>query len=199
MQIDWAVPLILMAIVGMVVYLGFRSIPGKWFILFSMTMGTVMCGYFMSDLAHEDLSYATAQTIGFLVILMLMWSLTQEITPRISRTLAQTSVLRTAVMVLVVILVGITWFAWFEQNHLIHFLNSFTSGVLLLPVISLILLFMAILFWPRYRSIHRSMGLVRRPPIISLLLVALLYFCFPGLILARKALSHPVNSQICLE
>ena len=133
----------------------------------------------MSQLAHENLSYASAQVSGFVLILALIWVLSQEITPKLVTVFERISGAGKTMMILVVIWVGIFWYREFTQMHWTNFVAEYAIGMLLVPVVSLLLIALAWWFWPRYKSIHQSMGLSRRPPINSILLMGASLFLLP--------------------
>jgi hypothetical protein len=178
-QIGWATAVILMVIFSMSIYMWFKVIPARWFNMLMMGLGAVMCGYDMSQLAHENLSYASAQVSGFVLILGLVWVLSQQITPRLAVAVEKVPGPGKAISILMVILVGMLWYREFSQIHWTNYLAEYAIGILLVPLVSLLLIALAWWFWPRYKSIHQSMGLSRRVPVTSILLLGGSLFLLP--------------------
>jgi hypothetical protein len=185
-KLDWAVTSILLVLLVMAIYLGFNVAPSGWFNLLITGGGAVMCGYYMSQLAGENLSYAAARTMGFVVILGLMFILGQPIFHKLSMVTDRNQPVRLILVISGVIVIGVAWFREFSQTHLGQIISDYTAGILRVPLVSLLLVLLAVWFWPRYRSIHKSIGLERRMPIVSMLLMGLALFLFPWFTLKAK-------------
>lgn len=191
-RFDWEISLMLMVLLVFIIYLWFKATPPRWVNLLFIGSGTIMCGLYMTNLAAENLSYARAQTVGFLVVLMLLFILGYYLYSQAGRPLVQSQIFRLVLISLSLVVMGVFWTQEFSQSPLSHFISDYTAGILHIPVASLLLLLLAVVFWPRYKAIHRSMGLKRRAPITSILLAGLAFFLLPWLTL--KA-TNPVSEK----
>ena len=189
---EWAASGVLMVIMVMTIHFVLGTIPAKWFDLFFTGFGTLTCGYYMSHLAEESLSYANAQIVGFMVVLALIFVMVQQMS-KIGMPMLVIG--RSAKLVSGVILLAIVGFAWFQEfsaNRLTQFMANYAVGRIHIPIVSMLLVVLVIWFWPRYRSIHKNMGVKRRPPIISLYLLGLSVIVSPWFtVLARSPFSSP--------
>ena len=175
---NWVVAGILVSTLILVIYHVFRQTPSNWFQQSVMALGTIACGFYLNQMASEGMSYAQAQTVGFIITLALIyilmnqwagWDISVKSNPRF----------RSAIPIILVSGLVWAWYKVFSEYHMEQIIADYTLGQLHIPVLSLLLVGLAIWFWPRYKSIHKSMGMERQAPVVSVMLLGLAFLISP--------------------
>ena len=177
-QWNWVVAGILVSILMLVIYHVFRKAPSNWIKQSVIAFGAMACGFYINQMASEEMSYAQAQTAGFVITLGLIYILMNQWT-RWEKSAISSPRFRSIIYVVLGIGVVWAWYAEFSESHLEQMIADYTLGQLPIPVLSLLLVVLAIWFWPRYKSIHKSMGMKRRAPVVSLILLGLALLISP--------------------
>ena len=178
---NWVVSGILMAMIILVIYHAFDQVSTGWIIPSTIAFGAIFCGYYLGQTASEGMSYAQAQTVGFIITLALAYLLMSQWVSWQSSALSNSRIRPIMYMVLMFLVVWI-WYIEFSEHQWKQIVADYALGRLPVPLLSLLLIVLAIWWWPRYKSIHKSMGVKRRAPIMSLMLLGTALLISPWLV-----------------
>ncbi|MCP9200499.1 hypothetical protein MKO06_11300 [Gramella sp. GC03-9] len=165
--------LLALILISGVFMLGKGMVPNFMFLIL-LIMGSFAAGNIMGEYANNNISYPLARSVGYLAFgLFLIGILGSSVkTAESSNFLKAVSVIITGLAVLIL-------FNLFSNDYFEGIVTAFLSGNLPIPVISILLLILAIIFWPRNRKVHRQMALKSRKPLVSLSMVILAVILLP--------------------
>ena len=164
--------LALMLISGVFMF-GKGSLP-KFMFLALLAPGAIAAGNIMGEFANNNISYPLARSVGYLAFgLFLMGIVGSSVKKAVSSPVIK------AVSIVFIGVALLFLFHLLSEDYFESIVSEFLSGNLPVPVFSIVLIFLALIFWPRNRKIHRQMELKRRKPIISLSLVVLAVVLLP--------------------
>ncbi len=140
---------------------------------------TFFAGTYLGSYAEENLSLAFPNSIGHLIlILTLLTWLGLATKYRTNEKIVQPHILAGLAALLATLI-----FILHLANHFTVYVPEWeadrTLGLLRIPILSLVLLLLGIIFWPGRRKIHRTMGLAKRKPVFSLILLASAFLLLP--------------------
>lgn len=155
-------------------YLFFKkSVPNLMFlILFSL--GSLLAGNILGDFANNNISYPLSRSVGYLILgffwISIIGSTFQKTTHQ--KFLKAASVIFIGFGLLFL-------FDLFTENYVEGLHTEYLSGQLPLPLLSIFLMILSLVFWPRNRKVHQQMKLENRKPLISMSLMILALILLP--------------------
>ncbi len=154
-----------------------KSMP-RWTLIALLVVGGLSAGNHLLQFADATLSYPIARSLFMGILLALIALLffvgsSQIIRAGVGRRYTE---LASSLLLFVAFLLGGSMLLETYGSALDF---GLAEGTLPLPYLSLVLLLGAIALWPRYRQIHRQMGLERKAPVLSLALLAAAFFFLP--------------------
>ncbi|WP_066224046.1 hypothetical protein [Formosa haliotis] len=174
----YTLALVVSATLYMCIQFGFNVIKNTTLHQLIFAGSSVACGIYMSSFASNTISYAPAQTVGFFIILALIFTVVYTITSALSKRKVSAKVY--PIVGTLLILYILTLYITLGKDVLLPIIkNTIASGLLPVPALSLILLLVVIIFWPRYKKIHKALNIQRKKPVISLGILALALCSLP--------------------
>ncbi len=179
----WSVILAATAILPISLLLG-SSLPGPVQRVLYGT-GGITAGNYLFLYTEEFLSYPRERAAFFMVLLLLTACLVVTLSGWVRPGRAQKSFFKAAGATLLVLAI-LSGLALMLEEYRQSVAAKLAAGLLPLPLLSLGLLLIAFLIWPRYRKIHRFMGLDQKAPVRSLALMAAAFFLLAVLVQVRN-------------
>ena len=179
----WSMALAVAAIFPLLLL--FREVIPGWAQKVLLGVGGIAAGNYLLLYADEFLSYPRARAFYFMILLLLGACLILVVSGGMQSGRVQKNFFRVSgsALLLLAILSGLP-FLLEAYRKTVAF--TLAEGSLPLPLLSMGLLLVALLIWPRYRKIHRHMGLGRKPPVWSLALLTTALFLLPAWVQVRN-------------
>ncbi|KAB1067791.1 hypothetical protein F6U93_09310 [Tamlana haliotis] len=175
----------------------YKGLQIKPLIITVVVLGAVSSGFLLAESVTANLSFALGQTMGYLIILMLVvTSILNFKTELTLEKLRPFSILFTWIAVLGLLII---WSQDFFDIEIDTFKTDYTIGLIHIPLLSLGCVFLVVMTWPRYKKIHKAMNLERKKPVLSYLFLGLTVFLMPLTVTASNpwhVFKAPNSSEI---
>lgn len=173
---SWAIILSLQS--ALLLFILFRKNPSYPWVSGILLLSSLAVGNYLQEVTADRLSYPLARSVFFVLLLTVLALLFGFVLGRPWMAVVKRNILRWgSVFFLVVSLalgIGIvtTLYAGAIRPELL-------SGFLPIPILSLILLISAWLWWPRKKKIHEEIEVKQKAPVFSVLAIILALFWLP--------------------
>ncbi|MEJ2162310.1 MAG: hypothetical protein P8X60_03050 [Robiginitalea sp.] len=152
--------------------------PAHWLQKSLLFIGCMAAGNYLFMYADESLSYPIARSIFFGLLLILIGLFFTAFSGWIQSARRKHRYFSASAIFLLVFAV-LAGAAQLGETFSATVGFNLSEGRIPIPYLSLALGLIAILIWPRYRKIHRKMGVERRAPVWSLVLLTTAIFFLP--------------------
>jgi len=175
----YSLQVLLASLCFMLIHYSFRSRPPAWLGLGVVGLANLAAGFHLAHFAIENLSFAGAQTVSYLLMLSLFLTLVVYLFGKQPIESSGKGVAHYGFCGLLGVAVLFLWFDYYAETYFPQLTSNLAMGFIQIPWLSLLLLMAAWLAWPRYRSIHKKMKVQRRYPVASLSLLTLALLLLP--------------------
>ncbi|MFL0354289.1 hypothetical protein [Xanthomarina sp. GH4-25] len=196
-QIPFAFTILLGCIWFLFLSYSYTSLQTKLFQLFILTLAGILTGMLLAEYTRDSLSFALGQTTGYLIILLLF--LTNILRVKTETTSEKSRPYKFIITLIIFLSLIYIWFQGFSSELFQTIQTDFTMGLLHLPVLSIILLILVWVAWPRYKKIHKAMNMERKKPMLSYLFLGLALLLIPITIKASNpwhVFEEPTQAEV---
>lgn len=185
----WIIPLaaiLVIAITGL-----FRKEFSSKFINLLLFLAAIASGYLLGSYANNNISFPLAFSTGYIFFGMFILLLSRNFIPL--ELLSGSGKKKNLVFALLIF--GMCYAFWIQlDSQYINIINSrYLTGKLPIPIISIILIILALIVWPRNRKVHKQLKIQHKKPVLSMLCLGLGILCIPLSIYINNPWFQPGN------
>ena len=162
----------------LLLFILFRKNPSKFWIYSILLLCSLAVGNYLQTVTADRLSYPLARSVFFVLLLTVLALLLSLVLRSPWITAAKGKLLRLG-SVFFLILSLVLGIGLVATPYIGAMRPLFLSGILPIPLLSVVLLISAGLFWPRKRKIHQEIAVKQKAPVFSILAVAMALFWLP--------------------
>lgn len=162
----------------MLILIFFKKSISREFAIAMLILSGIAGGNYLHYFASDTLSYPLARSVFFILFLIVVTLVLSLLLERIKSPARRDSLLKTGSLVMLGTCLFLSMGFLYETYEYVVS-PAISAGFFPVPVVSILLLILAFLYWPRRRKILEKMQVTRKTPVISVFALFLAIYLLP--------------------